>query len=351
MELRFEVDEKFMMRAIDLARMGMGSVSPNPMVGCVIVHNGKIIGEGYHCKYGDPHAEVNAINNVKDRELLQESTLYVTLEPCAHHGKTPPCADLILQHKIPNIVVGTVDPFAQVAGKGIEILCNGGCLVEVGCCEDKCIELNRRFFTYHQQKRPFVILKWAQTADGFMDIDRSHEHYGKPTWITNDLSRMAVHKMRSDECAILVGTNTAYKDNPSLTVRDWNGQTPLRLVIDREMRLPVRLTLFDQLEPTVVYTSEEVFNKPNLEYQIINFDGNEISQILSDLYSRGILSLIVEGGQMLLNSFIKLGLWDEARMFVGKNIFHAGVRAPDFEGNLTKTEELDDSWMFLFRRL
>ena len=351
MECSFDVGEKFMLRAIELARFGMGTVSPNPMVGCVIVHDGVIIGEGYHCKYGKPHAEVNAINRVKNKTLLSKSTLYVTLEPCSHFGKTPPCADLILLHRIPNVVVGTVDPFAGVAGKGIKKLCDGGCKVLSGFCEDKCIELNRRFFTFHQQKRPFIILKWAQTADGFIDIDRSHEHFGQPTWITNDLSRIAVHKMRTDESAILVGTNTAKKDNPSLTARDWSGISPLRLVLDREMKLPPELTLFDQQEPTVVYTSIQVPDRPNLEFKKIGFDGEEIRQILNDLYDRGVLSLIVEGGQMLINSFINLGIWDEARMFVGKNLFHSGVKAPVFEGNLIKSEELDDSWMFLFRRV
>ena len=350
MERSFDVDEKFMLRAIELARFGMGNVSPNPMVGCVIVHDGLIIGEGYHSKYGRPHAEVNAVNRVKNKALLRESTLYVTLEPCSHFGKTPPCADLILNYHIPYVVVGTVDPFAEVAGKGIERLRNGGCSVLTGCCEEKCTELNRRFFTFHKQKRPFIILKWAQTADGFIDIDRTHEHYGQPTWITNDLSRIAVHKMRTDESAILVGSNTAKIDNPSLTVRDWSGITPLRLVIDRGMTLPVELTLFDQQEPTVVYTSHDDLVRPNLELKRITFDGGEIGQILADLHQRGVLSLIIEGGQLLINSFLNLGLWDEARMFVGKNIFHAGVKAPVFEGNLIKSEELDDSWMFLFRR-
>ena len=206
--------------------MGMGNVAPNPMVGCVIVHNGLIIGEGYHGEYGKPHAEVNAINSVKNRALLPESTLYVTLEPCSHYGKTPPCAELIIREKIPNVVIGTIDPFAQVAGTGVEKLKNAGCRVVVGIMEGECKELNSRFFTFHEKKRPYIILKWAQTEDGFIDIDRSVEHYGQPTWITNDLSRIVVHKMRSEESAILVGTNTAQKDNPSLTVRVWSGTSP-----------------------------------------------------------------------------------------------------------------------------
>ena len=258
MEWRFDVNEKFMLRAIELARLGMGSVSPNPMVGCVIVHDGVIIGEGYHAEYGKSHAEVIAINRIKNKEFLRDSTLYVTLEPCSHHGKTPPCADFILQSRIPNIVVGTKDPFSKVAGNGIKKLQDGGCNVINGYLEDKCVELNRRFFIFHQKRRPFIVLKWAQTADGYIDTDRTHEQYGRPTWITNDLSRIAVHKMRSDESAILVGTNTARIDNPSLTTREWSGKTPLRLLIDKELALPASLSLLDQRVPTVVYTAEDI---------------------------------------------------------------------------------------------
>jgi diaminohydroxyphosphoribosylaminopyrimidine deaminase / 5-amino-6-(5-phosphoribosylamino)uracil reductase len=344
----FDVDEKFMLRAIEIARLGIGNVSPNPMVGCVIVHNGVIIGEGYHREYGKLHAEVNAVNSVKNKELLKESTLYVTLEPCSHYGKTPPCANLILQHAIPNVVVGTVDPFAQVAGKGIERLQSGGCNIIQGYLEDKCIELNRRFFTFHQKKRPYIILKWAQTADGFIDIDRSHEHYGQPTWITNDLSRIAVHKMRTDESAILVGTNTARKDNPSLTVREWSGRPPLRLVIDKDLKLSPDLALFDQSVPTIIYTSKIVPDRNNLEYKRIIFNGDELDLILKDLHERGVLSLIVEGGLMLLNSFIDMNLWDEARIFMGKCYFHSGVKAPVLDALTVKSEDLDGSWMLVF---
>ena len=344
----FDFDEKYMWRAIETARLGMGNVAPNPMVGCVIVYNNIIIGEGYHREYGKPHAEVNAINSVQNKELLPESTIYVTLEPCSHHGKTPPCSDLILRYRIPYVVVGTVDPFAQVAGTGIEKLMDGGCKVFVGCLEEKCLELNRRFFTFHQKKQPYIILKWAQTADGFIDIDRSDEHYGQPTWITNELSRIAVHKMRADESAILVGTNTAKKDNPALTVRDWRGKSPLRLVIDRDLKLPSDLNLFDQSQPTVVYTSKEAPCKSNLEFKKISFNNHELEQILDDLHQREVLSLIVEGGQLLLNSFIIKDLWDEARVFTGSRYFHRGVKAPVFDATMVKSENLDGSWMFLF---
>jgi diaminohydroxyphosphoribosylaminopyrimidine deaminase/5-amino-6-(5-phosphoribosylamino)uracil reductase len=343
----FDVDEKYMLHAIEIARFGRGNVSPNPMVGCVIVYNDVIIGEGYHREYGKAHAEVNAINSVKNKALLNKSTLYVTLEPCSHHGKTPPCTDLILQHQIPNIVVGTNDPFIQVAGRGIEKLRDNGCKVLSGYLEDKCVELNRRFFTFHQKKRPYIILKWAQTADGFIDIDRSLEQYGRPTWITNDLSRISVHKMRADESAILVGTNTAKKDNPSLTVREWSGKPPLRLVIDKDMKLPTGLTLFDQSIPTIVYTSKEIPERKNLEFKRILFDGNELEQILNDLHLRGVLSVIIEGGQILLNSFINRNLWDEARVYIGKTNFSNGVKAPVFNALNSKSENLDDSWMLV----
>jgi diaminohydroxyphosphoribosylaminopyrimidine deaminase/5-amino-6-(5-phosphoribosylamino)uracil reductase len=346
-----DMDEKMMLRAIEIALSGMGNVAPNPMVGCVITCKNKIIGEGYHCQYGKSHAEVNAVNSVKNKDLLKESTLYVTLEPCSHHGKTPPCSDMILQNKIPNVVVGTADPFNGMAGRGIEKLRSGGCGVINGSLEEKCIWLNRRFFTFHQKKRPYIILKWAQTADGFMDIDRSDEHYGRPTWITNDLSRIAVHKMRAEESAILVGTNTAKKDNPSLTVREWSGRSPLRLLIDKDMKLPAGLALFDRSVPTVVYAEKESAGTDNIEFKRILFNGLEVGQILADLHERGILSLIVEGGQILLNSFINADIWDEARVFEGNMNFHRGVKAPVFKGIRVKSEALDGCWMYVYHKI
>jgi diaminohydroxyphosphoribosylaminopyrimidine deaminase/5-amino-6-(5-phosphoribosylamino)uracil reductase len=338
-----------MVRALELAELGKGNVAPNPMVGCVIVNNGKIIGEGYHKEYGKAHAEVNAINSVKNRELLPESTLYVVLEPCSHFGKTPPCSDLIVKEKIPNVVIGTSDPFDKVAGSGIEKLKKAGCNVEVGVLEEECKDLNRRFFTFHQKKRPFIILKWAQTEDGFIDVDRSIQDYGQPTWITNELSRIAVHKIRSEESAILAGTNTILKDNPSLTVRVWSGRQPLRLVVDRCLRLPAEVELFNQKCPTVVFTSKVAESKPNLEYQKIIFDGSEIEQILDILYRRNILSLIVEGGRELLLSFIKNSLWDESYIFVGRRLFQKGVQAPKIVGTPQFLDNLDGSSLFVYR--
>ena len=343
-------EEKFMVRAIEIARLGMGNVAPNPMVGCVITHNGRVIGEGYHCQFGKPHAEVNAINNVKDKSLLSSSTIYVTIEPCSHFGKTPPCSDLIIKHNISKVVIGNKDPFEKVAGKGIEKLINHGCEVIVGFLAEKCRELNRRFFTFHELKRPYIILKWAQTADGFIDIDRKSELFGQPTWITNDLARIAVHKMRADESAIMVGTNTALKDNPSLTIRDWSGHQPLRIVIDRELKLPQTLSLYDQRIPTLVYTSKEADTIGTIQFTKIVFDGSELESIMTDLYEKSVQSLIVEGGQLLLNSFIDNGLWDEARVFTGNVIFQKGIRAPKIDALHVKTDELDESRIYLFNR-
>ena len=349
MEGSLEKDEKFMARALELAELGSGNVAPNPMVGCVIVHNGEIIGEGYHREHGRAHAEVNAINSVTDRSLLPESTIYVTLEPCSHFGKTPPCSDLIIREKIQKVIIGTVDPFNKVDGTGIKKLQDAGCQVEVGVLEEECKEFNRRFFTFHQKNRPYVILKWAQTEDGYIDIDRTVEYFGQPTWITNNISRMVVHRMRSEESAILVGTNTAQKDNPCLNVREWAGRHPLRIVIDRNLRLSTDLELFNQNIPTLVFTSKKMESKPDLEYEEILFDGNEIEIILDSLYKRNILSLIVEGGGELLNSFISKSLWDEACIFIGRRMFHKGIAAPKLTGTLLYFDDLDGSSLYFYR--
>jgi diaminohydroxyphosphoribosylaminopyrimidine deaminase/5-amino-6-(5-phosphoribosylamino)uracil reductase len=338
-----------MLRALELAQMGKGNVAPNPMVGCVIVHDGNIIGEGYHQEYGKGHAEVNAINSVKDRHLLPSSTAYVTLEPCSHFGKTPPCADLLIREKIRNVVIGTKDPFEQVAGSGIEKLLKAGVNVKTGILEEECLELNKRFFTFHLKKRPYIILKWAQTEDSFIDIDRTVEYFGQPTWITNEISRIAVHKLRAEESAILVGTNTAQKDNPSLTVRVWSGNHPLRIVVDRQLRLSRDLELFSRKTPTLVYTSIKKESEENLEYCEIAFDGNEIDQILEDLYQRKIQSLIVEGGAETLNSFISSNFWDEAHVFVGRKLFHQGVPAPKITGTPVSVDDLEGTSLYVYR--
>jgi diaminohydroxyphosphoribosylaminopyrimidine deaminase/5-amino-6-(5-phosphoribosylamino)uracil reductase len=343
-------EEKFMARAIELAKLGMGQVAPNPMVGCVIVHEGLIIGEGYHRKYGEAHAEVNAIHSVKNKELLCKSTMYVTLEPCSHFGKTPPCADLVAQLKIPKVIVGSIDPNEKVSGRGIACLEAAGCEVLTGVLEEECNRMNRRFLTVHQKGRPYIILKWAQTEDGFIDRSREEVEFGRPTWITNDLSRIAVHKMRSDEAAILVGTNTALKDNPSLTVREWSGNHPLRMVLDRRGILPETCALLDQSTETLVFTEADKLPKLNLEYIRISFDGEMLTEINRILSRRGVQSLLVEGGKSLLESYLRLGLWDEARVYIGNKRFGAGIKAPETDWILDREEELDDSLMRIYYR-
>jgi diaminohydroxyphosphoribosylaminopyrimidine deaminase/5-amino-6-(5-phosphoribosylamino)uracil reductase len=339
-----------MARAIELARLGMGQVAPNPMVGCVIVHDGLIIGEGYHHKYGEAHAEVNAILSVKDQDLLARSTMYVTLEPCAHFGKTPPCADLVVRMRIPKVVIGSMDPNEKVAGRGLDRLRSAGCIVETGLLEEECNRMNRRFLTVHQKGRPYIILKWAQTEDGFIDRSRDEDEFGQPTWITNDLSRIAVHKMRSDEAAILVGTNTAIKDNPSLTVREWSGNHPLRMVLDRRGILPESAALLDQSTETIVFTEQAMTSKPNLEYIRIQFNGDMLKEINSILVGRGIQSLLVEGGKSLLESYMREGLWDEARIYIGNKRFGSGIKAPETDWVLDREEALDDSLMRIYYR-
>ncbi len=335
--------EKFMQRCIEIARMGAGRVAPNPMVGCVIVHNGRIIGEGYHIEHGGPHAEVNAIRSVKRPQLLRASTLYVSLEPCSHHGKTPPCSDLILDEHIPQVVVGTGDPFAEVAGKGIKKLQNGGVQVEAGVLNNECRWLNRRFFTYHEKRRPYIILKWAQTPDGFIDRERDQDQPAQPVWISGILARTLVHKSRTEEGAILVGTNTVIKDNPSLTARDWSGRSPVRLVIDRDRRLPADLSLFDGQVTTVVFTENPGRKAINAEYCRIDFQDNVLQQILAEVYKREILSIIVEGGAYTLQQFISSGLWDEAHIYSGTRFFFRGVKAPSITGAIIATESLDST--------
>ncbi|HKM94729.1 MAG TPA: bifunctional diaminohydroxyphosphoribosylaminopyrimidine deaminase/5-amino-6-(5-phosphoribosylamino)uracil reductase RibD [Prolixibacteraceae bacterium] len=341
--------EKYMQRCLQLARLGEGRVAPNPMVGSVIVHNGKIIGEGFHQKYGGPHAEVNAINAVKDQLLLKSSTLYVNLEPCAHYGKTPPCSDLIVEKGISKVVIGTVDPFAEVAGKGIEKLKMGGVNVELGILNQECLELNRRFFTFHKEKRPFIILKWAQTADGFVDIDRQHEGFGQPTWITNEMARIAVHKQRASENAILIGTETALKDNPSLTLRDWFGQQPLRIVTDSKLRLPKHYQLFDGKASTYVLSSQNYMDHRAAELIQSTNGADTLLSLLNFLYQKQVLSLIVEGGPRMLQSFIDRNLWDEAHVYTGQICFETGIKAPVFNYSPRLFDHFYNSELRIFR--
>ncbi len=343
-------DEKYMARCIELARLGAIGVSPNPMVGCVIVHKGHIIGEGYHEKYGEAHAEVNAIRSVKNPDLLKQSTLYVSLEPCAHHGKTPPCSDLIVEKQLARVVIGTIDPFAEVAGKGIEKLISNGVDVKLGVLENECLELNKRFFTFHNKKRPYILLKWAQTADGFIDKERDTKHYGQPTWITGKDALVRVHEMRAMEDAILVGTRTAEKDNPSLTTRLVEGKNPLRLVLDRNLKLPHSLHLFDNSTPTLVINSVKSEKNGNIEYARIDYSKNVPEQVLEILYRKEKLSLIVEGGKHLLQSFIESGLWDEAHVYTGGDtFFEKGVAAPVLKGTPKHNEIIGKDFLQVYR--
>jgi len=338
-----------MKRCLELAQLGAGNVSPNPMVGCVIVKHDQIIGEGFHEKYGQAHAEVNAINAIKNRELLNESSLYVSLEPCAHYGLTPPCADLIVANKIPHVVIGTVDSFAKVAGKGIERMIKAGIDVQVGIIEKECRELNKRFFTFHEKKRPYIILKWAETKDGFIDFDRTKKEFGEPTWITGEKALVRVHQMRAVEDAILVGTNTALKDNPSLTVRHCAGRNPVRLVLDNHLRLPNHLHLFDNSVKTIVFNSVKNEETGNVEFVKIDFGKKMIPQILKTLFQKNIQSLIVEGGKQLLESFIDTNNWDEAHRFVGNKLFSNGIKAPEISGKIIHSEKLDSDQLFIYQ--
>ena len=299
-----EDDIRFMQRCIQLARCGEAGAPPNPMVGAVVVCDGRIIGEGFHRRCGGPHAEVNAIGSVREKHLLSRSTIYVSLEPCSHYGKTPPCADLIIRSGIPRVVIGCTDPFAKVNGLGIKRLRDAGCEVVVGILEAECRDLNRRFFTFHEKHRPWILLKWAQSKDKYIGQTSSKVAFSSP------LTQTLVHRLRARCQAILVGTNTAILDNPSLTTRLWQGPDPLRLTIDRKGVLSPTLHLKDGSTPTVIYSNES------------------LREILADLYNRGIQSLMVEGGAKLLQSFIDEGLWDEARIETAPFFLGEGTKAP-----------------------
>ena len=327
-------DELYILRAIELAELGSGYVSPNPMVGCVIVHQNKIIGEGYHQVYGGPHAEPNAIQAVEDPSLLSESTVYVSLEPCAHWGKTPPCANLLVDKKVKKVVIGAVDSNPLVGGKGIQILKDAGIEVISGILEKEVREQNKRFFTFMEKERPYVILKWAQTWDGFV----ARENFDSK-WISNSYSRQIVHKWRSEEDAILVGTSTAKYDNPKLNVRDWEGRNPVRIVLDRNLSLDEGLYLFDRSQHTLCYNQVRSEKSENLEWVKLT-DGFGVEEILEDLYQRKIQSLIVEGGAKVLKSFIEKELWDEARVFTGQIQFGKGIPAPLIKGKVLAESEI-----------
>ena len=316
-----------MQRCLQLAAIGGGDVAPNPMVGAVLVVDDIIIGEGYHIKYGQPHAEPNAIKSVQSAELLKLATLYVNLEPCSHYGKTPPCAELIISCGIPRVVIGTLDPNPKVSGRGVEMMQKAGIEVIVGVLESKCYELNKRFFTIQTLKRPYVLLKWAQTCDGYIDTIRenSEQH---PLQISNEITRQFTHKIRSENQAIMVSTNTVVLDNPSLTVRYWSGKNPIRIALDRQGRIPKTSNLLDGQITTYIFTELEKENSKNLSYIRIKFDENSIKTILEKLCELQIHSVLVEGGAKLLTSFITTGLWDEAQIEISELKINKGVKAP-----------------------
>ncbi len=335
-------DEHYMLRCLELARMGMGSVSPNPLVGCVIVKDGKIIGEGWHQKYGSSHAEVNAVNSVADKDQLIGSTVYVNLEPCSHFGKTPPCSDLLIANKVGKIIIANTDTNKLVAGKGIAKLNAAGIEVTLGVLEQQGRELNKRFFTFHGKQRPYIILKWAQTLDGFV----ARSNY-ESKWISNELSRQVVHKWRSEEDAVLVGTKTAAHDNPELTVRNWSGRNPVRIVIDRFLRLPNKLSVFDGSVKTICYNVLKHEERGNL--LLFRLPETSFLEALTEhLVSVGIQSVIVEGGSTTLSLFIHAGLWDEARVFTSTRQFYSGVTAPTFTGTLVAEEKIESDTLRIY---
>ena len=328
-------------RCIELAKLGAGSVSPNPMVGAVIVCDHQIIGEGYHQAYGQAHAEVNAIKNVFEKntnakELLKRSTIYVNLEPCSHYGKTPPCADLIISNEIPLVVIGCRDPFDQINGKGIEKLQNAGIEVIEHILTDKCIDLNKRFFTRIQKQRPYIILKWAQTSNGyFAPLD------GSKKWISSNEAKQMVHCWRSEEDAVLVGKNTALADDPILNVREWSGRDPVRIVIDRKLELSKNLNIFDQTQDTIIFNSIKTEIDGRVKYlELENFD-NLLPQLIAyQLYLMDIQSIIVEGGSKTLNLFLESGLWDEARVFISPTNWDNGIFAPELKANPDEVQKV-----------
>ena len=330
-----KIHEKYIRRCIELAKNGLGTTHPNPLVGSIIVYKDEIIGEGWHKKAGEPHAEVIAINSVKDKSLLFKATIYVSLEPCSHFGKTPPCCDLIIANNIPNVVIGTMDPFAKVAGTGIKKLIEAGKNVIVGILEDECNELNKRFFTFHNKKRPYIILKWAESLDGF--IAPLTKEKKEPVWITNEYSRQLVHKWRSEEQAIVVGTNTVIDDNPSLTTRDWTGNNPIRIVLDQNYRISKENHIFDNQAKTILLSGTEIDYSKKIGIQIADY-----------LFNSNIQSVIIEGGKQTLQTFIDESIWDEARIFKGNKPFIEGIRTPIIKCKNVKQQQILEDELLIF---
>ncbi len=348
-----EVENKYMARCISLARNGIGNVAPNPMVGAVIVHQGKIIGEGYHRKYGEAHAEVNAIASVRDESLLKEATIYVSLEPCSHYGKTPPCAELIIKKQIPRVVIGCLDPFPEVSGRGVRMLREAGVEVVTGVMEEEARELNRVFMTFQEKRRPYIYLKWAQSADGFMDRLRTNNSLPAVVLSSSETLRR-VHHLRANVAAIMVGTQTALLDNPSLTVRHWAGKSPVRVVLDRTLRIPPHYHLLDGAVKTLVFTAVEAVSRENVEYVTIDFGQPVLPQVMHELYVRKLDSLMVEGGATLLGHFLEDGLWDQMLVETAPVNLESGVKAPDLSRvaslSLTGMKKVEDHIISVFLR-
>jgi diaminohydroxyphosphoribosylaminopyrimidine deaminase / 5-amino-6-(5-phosphoribosylamino)uracil reductase len=336
------MDEIFMRRALELAALGRGYVSPNPLVGCVIVHDGLIIGEGWHKKYGEAHAEVNAVRDVADKTLLQSSTVYVSLEPCSHFGKTPPCADMLIREAVKKVVIANLDSNPLVAGEGMKKLQAAGIEVVTGVLEAEGRELNKRFFTFMERQRPYIMLKWAETADGYI----ARENFDSK-WISNDLSRQWVHKWRAEEDSVLVGVRTAQHDNPKLNVRNWTGRDPVRIVIDRFLKLDRALHVFDGSQRTICYNTVKEEEKPNLSFIKIS-EQDFLPALVRDLHNRRIQSVIVEGGSQTLQRFIDEGLWDEARIFVAPATFEKGIAAPRLKGTLITQYEIQTDCLKIY---
>lgn len=338
-------DEKYMQRCLQLASSGKGHVAPNPMVGAVVVYDGRIIGEGYHRQYGKAHAEVNAINSVSDKSLLKNSTIYVSLEPCSHYGKTPPCSQLIIDMEIPRVVVATLDPYHKVSGRGVQMLREAGVEVVIGVLEKEARLQNKEFFVSQTQNRPYVYLKWAQTSDGFIDKKRIAGEAIEPTPISNKFTKTLVHKLRSEVSAIMIATNTAVNDNPSLTTRLWFGENPQRIILDRNRRIPSSYHLFDNNVNTIIFT-EKVDNEligDQTSFVVVKFDEYLIPTVLKELNKRKVNSLLVEGGAVLLQSFIDQGAWDEAYIEVADKRFVEGTKAPSIEGEVVDDRKIIDS--------
>ncbi len=341
---KVKVHQKYMRRCIELAKNGLGSTYPNPLVGCVIVHNETIIGEGWHRKAGEQHAEVLAIASVKDPSLLAESTIYVSLEPCSHFGRTPPCCDLIIAKGIPNVVIGTTDTFSEVSGKGIAKLQDSGKNVTVGVLEEECRELNKRFFTFHEKKRPYLILKWAESLDGY--LSPASKDTVAPVWITSAYSRQLVHKWRTEEAAILAGTQTAVDDNPRLDARNWKGNNPVRVVPDRKLRIPESHHVFDGSSKTIIVSAATGTNK-NASYAISSFE-NITDDICRICRENNLQSVIIEGGRQMLQAFIDADLWDEARVFKGNVSFGSGTKAPILDAVLFEQTTIADDLLYYY---